>query len=79
MRYVHSCLRFTLTVGHCDSGFTLGDNTTAFYNFGIIVDPLSEAAQKWSSLMQVSNTIVNGHLRESHVGHDVSGYLRSLE
>lgn len=60
MRSPHSCLRFTLITRHCDSGFTLGDNTTAFYHFGIIVDPLSEAAQKWSSLMQVSITIVDG-------------------
>ena len=42
-----------LTVKYCDSGFTLGDNSTAFYHFGVIVDPLSETAQKWSSLLRV--------------------------
>ncbi|KZT07030.1 glycosyltransferase family 24 protein [Laetiporus sulphureus 93-53] len=37
--------------------FTLGDNTTSLFNFGIFVDPLSEAAQKWSSLIEWLMTI----------------------
>ncbi|KAF5311086.1 hypothetical protein D9619_007791 [Psilocybe cf. subviscida] len=32
--------------------FELGDNSTALYNVGVILDPLSETAQKWSSLLQ---------------------------
>ncbi|OBZ72146.1 UDP-glucose:glycoprotein glucosyltransferase, partial [Grifola frondosa] len=34
------------------SGFTFGDNATAFYHFGVLLDPLSEFAQRWSSLME---------------------------
>lgn len=30
-----------------------GDNSTALYHFGILLDPISEAAQKWSSLLEV--------------------------
>lgn len=35
--------------------FELGDNSTALYNVGVIIDPLSETAQKWSSLLHVSS------------------------
>ena len=35
------------------SAFSIGDNTTALYHFGVLVDPLSEVAQKWSSLFEV--------------------------
>ncbi|KAI0715904.1 glycosyltransferase family 24 protein [Cerioporus squamosus] len=34
------------------TAFSIGDNTTALYHFGVLVDPLSEAAQKWSSLFE---------------------------
>ncbi len=37
--------------------FSIGDNTTALYHFGVLVDPLSEAAQKWSSLFEVSTLL----------------------
>lgn len=33
------------------SRFTFGENSTATFNFGVILDPLSESAQKWSSLL----------------------------
>ncbi|THG96572.1 hypothetical protein EW026_g5286 [Hermanssonia centrifuga] len=32
--------------------FEYGDNSTAFFHVGILLDPLSEAAQKWSSLLE---------------------------
>ncbi|KAI0696066.1 glycosyltransferase family 24 protein [Cytidiella melzeri] len=32
--------------------FVYGDNSTAPFQFGILLDPLSEAAQKWSALLQ---------------------------
>jgi len=31
--------------------FTFGENSTAIFNFGVVLDPLSESAQKWSSLL----------------------------
>lgn len=33
------------------SRFTFGENSTTIFNFGVILDPLSESAQKWSSLL----------------------------
>ena len=33
------------------SRFILGERSTAIFNFGVILDPLSESAQKWSSLL----------------------------
>lgn len=36
------------------SAFNIGDNNTALYHFGVVIDPLSEAAQRWSSLMEVN-------------------------
>ena len=33
--------------------FEIGDNSTALYNVAVVMDPLSETAQKWSSLLQV--------------------------
>lgn len=33
------------------SRFTLGNNSMTIFNFGVILDPLSESAQKWSSLL----------------------------
>jgi UDP-glucose:glycoprotein glucosyltransferase len=37
----------------CSSAFEFGDNATALFQLGVLLDPLSEAAQKWSSLMDV--------------------------
>ncbi|KAJ7608670.1 UDP-glucose:glycoprotein glucosyltransferase-domain-containing protein [Roridomyces roridus] len=34
------------------SSFKYGDNTTALYHIAVIVDPVSEMAQKWSSLLE---------------------------
>ncbi|RXW17921.1 hypothetical protein EST38_g7933 [Candolleomyces aberdarensis] len=34
------------------SSFEYGDNTTALYHVAVIVDPLSESGQKWSSLLK---------------------------
>ena len=33
------------------SRFTFGEKSTAIFNFGVVLDPLSESAQKWSSLL----------------------------
>ncbi|KAF8644943.1 hypothetical protein AX16_008171 [Volvariella volvacea WC 439] len=33
------------------TGFTIGNNKTAIYHFGVLLDPLSETAQKWSSIL----------------------------
>lgn len=33
------------------SRFTFGESSTAIFNFGVVLDPLSESAQKWSSLL----------------------------
>jgi len=38
-------------VDHLPSRFVFGDRSTAIFNFGVILDPLSESAQKWSSLL----------------------------
>ncbi|OSX61274.1 glycosyltransferase family 24 protein [Postia placenta MAD-698-R-SB12] len=51
-----------------------GDNTTAMYHFGIVLDPLSEAAQKWSSLIQWLLHIP-GVYTELHINPAVYGEL----
>ena len=35
------------------SAFTMGDNSTALHRFVVIVDPLSEQTQKYTSLFEV--------------------------
>ncbi|KAI3613174.1 glycoprotein glucosyltransferase [Moniliophthora roreri] len=48
------------------SCFEFGDNTTALYQIGVLLDPLSETAQKWSSLLDwlsnVPNVYIEVHL-----------------
>ncbi|KAJ7130733.1 glycosyltransferase family 24 protein [Mycena crocata] len=34
------------------SSFQYGDNTTALYHIAVLIDPVSEMAQKWSSLLE---------------------------
>ncbi|KAI0948225.1 hypothetical protein AcW1_009797 [Taiwanofungus camphoratus] len=34
------------------TAFMLGDKSASIYHFGILVDPLSEAAQRWSGLLE---------------------------
>ncbi|KAH9946426.1 glycosyltransferase family 24 protein [Epithele typhae] len=34
------------------SGFKIGDESAALFHFGVIIDPLSEAAQMWSALFE---------------------------
>jgi hypothetical protein len=41
-------------VAFLDSRFTVGDNTTALLQIGAVIDPLSEEAQKWSAILDVS-------------------------
>ncbi|TFY57738.1 hypothetical protein EVJ58_g6843 [Rhodofomes roseus] len=54
------------------TAFTLGDNSTASYHFGILLDPLSEAAQKWSSLMhwllEIPGVTIELHLNPAKYG-----------
>ena len=38
--------------------FEFGDNSTALYQLAVIVDPLSEAAQKWAPLLAVRAKLV---------------------
>lgn len=35
------------------SAFTVGDNSTALHRFVVVVDPLSEQAQRYTSLFEV--------------------------
>jgi UDP-glucose:glycoprotein glucosyltransferase len=35
------------------SAFEIGDNSTALYHIVALIDPLSEVAQRWSSLLEV--------------------------
>ncbi|KAJ3001154.1 hypothetical protein NUW54_g6613 [Trametes sanguinea] len=48
---IPSLSQITVTDG-TDSAFTIGDNTTALYHVGALIDPLSESAQKWTSLLE---------------------------
>ncbi|KAI8974783.1 glycosyltransferase family 24 protein [Trametes punicea] len=48
------------------TAFTIGDNTTALYHIGALIDPLSEAAQKWTSLLEWLTEIPGVHI-EIHV------------
>lgn len=41
----------SFVANHILSRFTFGESSTAIFNFGVILDPLSESAQKWSSLL----------------------------
>ncbi|PIL30079.1 hypothetical protein GSI_07656 [Ganoderma sinense ZZ0214-1] len=34
------------------TGFSIGDNSTAIYHFGLLLDPLSEVAQKYTALFE---------------------------
>ncbi|KAI1789267.1 glycosyltransferase family 24 protein [Ganoderma leucocontextum] len=45
-------LRNYQRLGSTYTSFSIGDNSTAIYHFGVLVDPLSEAAQKWTSLFE---------------------------
>ena len=38
-------------VDYFPSRFILGERPSAIFNFGVVLDPLSESAQKWSSLL----------------------------
>lgn len=40
-----------LHLGGEHTRFTFGDDSIAIFQFGVILDPLSESAQKWSSLL----------------------------
>ncbi|KAF9027018.1 hypothetical protein BDZ89DRAFT_1102004 [Hymenopellis radicata] len=39
------------------TGFHFGDNTTALYQISAVIDPVSETAQRWSSLLKWISTI----------------------
>ena len=41
------------------TSFQLGDNSTALYHIAVLVDPLSESGQKWSSIVQVCTLSFN--------------------
>lgn len=47
------------------------------YHFGLVLDPLSENAQKWSSLLDVSTVeVLNGQVFSTDVPH--SQWLSSI-
>jgi len=35
------------------TAFKIGDNSTALYHIAVLLDPLSETGQKWSSILKV--------------------------
>ena len=37
--------------------FEFGDNSTAIFHIGVLLDPLSETAQKWAPLLEVGDSI----------------------
>jgi hypothetical protein len=39
--------------GFSNSSFTIGNNVTALHHFAVILDPLSEQAQRYTSLFEV--------------------------
>ncbi|TBU43432.1 glycosyltransferase family 24 protein [Dichomitus squalens] len=45
-------LRSYQMLGGIYTSFSVGDNSTAIYHFGVLVDPISSAAQKWTSLFE---------------------------
>ncbi|KAF8595370.1 hypothetical protein BDV93DRAFT_575405 [Ceratobasidium sp. AG-I] len=45
-----------------DSTFEIGDNTTALFHIGLLIDPLSEYAQKWSSIIEWLATVPQTHI-----------------
>ena len=48
------CARGVMTLTrHVCRSFEYGNNSTALFHFGVLIDPLSDAAQKWSSLIEV--------------------------
>ncbi|KAI0641470.1 glycosyltransferase family 24 protein [Trametes meyenii] len=48
------------------TAFTLGDESTALYQFGALINPLSEEAQKWSSLLEWLSEMPGVHV-EIHI------------
>ncbi|THV04765.1 glycosyltransferase family 24 protein [Dendrothele bispora CBS 962.96] len=54
------------------TSFLFGDNNTALYQVGVLIDPLTETAQKWSSLLEwllnVPDIHVQVHLNPARHG-----------
>ncbi|ELU41219.1 UDP-glucose:glycoprotein glucosyltransferase, putative [Rhizoctonia solani AG-1 IA] len=46
----------------CSSTFEIGDNSTALFHVGLLLDPLSEPAQKWSSIVEWLATVPQTHI-----------------
>jgi UDP-glucose:glycoprotein glucosyltransferase len=42
-----------IDVAYTVRAFTVGDETTALHRFAVVLDPLSEQAQKYTSLFEV--------------------------
>lgn len=51
--YVQSCCSVEYSWLTRNRKFEYGDSSTALFHFGVLLDPLSEAAQKWTSLLEV--------------------------
>ncbi|KAH7345399.1 UDP-glucose:glycoprotein glucosyltransferase-domain-containing protein [Rhizoctonia solani] len=42
--------------------FEIGNNSTALFHIGVLLDPLSESAQKWSSIVEWLATVPQTHI-----------------
>ncbi|KAJ1311851.1 hypothetical protein OPQ81_010312 [Rhizoctonia solani] len=42
--------------------FEIGDNSTALFHIGLLLDPLSESAQKWTSIVEWLATVPQTHI-----------------
>ncbi|CAE6460119.1 unnamed protein product [Rhizoctonia solani] len=45
-----------------DCTFEIGDNSTALFYVGLLLDPLSESAQKWTSIVEWLATVPQTHI-----------------
>ncbi|CUA68035.1 UDP-glucose:glycoprotein glucosyltransferase [Rhizoctonia solani] len=45
-----------------DCTFEIGDNSTALFHIGLLLDPLSESAQKWTSIIEWLATVPQTHI-----------------
>ncbi|CAE6344291.1 unnamed protein product [Rhizoctonia solani] len=45
-----------------DCTFEIGDNSTALFHIGLLLDPLSESAQKWTSVIEWLATVPQTHI-----------------
>ncbi|KAG8741941.1 hypothetical protein FRC10_002252 [Ceratobasidium sp. 414] len=54
--------------------FEIGDNSTAVFHIGLLLDPLSEHAQKWSGIVEMPLKRFYRYQVHSHLTFDQDGY-----